>query len=68
MIPDNFQKMEFLLGKSTSGMELTIPEQNELRNFIVHQQPSAQNSSFEELVKIGLVLVGIYLLSKSIEE
>jgi hypothetical protein len=68
MIPDEFHKMEYLLGKSTSGMGLSIPEQDELRNYIVHQQPSAQSSSFDDLVKIGLILVGVYLLSKALEE
>jgi hypothetical protein len=68
MIPDYFNRMEYLLGKANSGVGLTIPEQDELRNYITRQQPSAQNSSLEDLIKMGLILVGIYLLAKALEE
>lgn len=66
-IPDSFHRMEYLLGKA-NAQGLTIPEQDELRNYIALEQPSARNSSLEDLIKMGLILVGIYLLAKALEE
>jgi hypothetical protein len=43
-------------------------EQDELRRYITTEQPSAQNSSIDDLIKLGLILVGIYLLAKALEE
>ena len=65
--PQDFSRMEYLLGKA-KVQGLAPFEQDELRGYITTEQPSAQNSSFDELIKLGLILVGIYLLAKALEE
>ena len=62
-----FNQMQYLLGKSKHS-PLSYQEQNELRNLIAHEQPSAQNSSIDDLIKLGLILVGIYILVKALEQ
>lgn len=61
---DEFNRMQYLLGKSKYN-PLTFPEQNELRTLIAKENPYAQNTSLDDLIKLGLVLVGIYLLAKT---
>lgn len=63
---NEFERMEYLLGKS-KYQTLSYSEQNELRKLITTDRPSAQNDSFDELVKLGLILVGIYILAKAFE-
>jgi len=65
--PGDFNRMEFLLGKA-KVQGLAPLEQDELRRYIITEQPSAQNSSLDDLIKLGLILVGIYLLAKALEE
>ncbi|NJD76193.1 MAG: hypothetical protein FIB08_03740 [Candidatus Methanoperedens sp.] len=62
-----FQRMQYLLGKSKQ-YSLTFQEQDELRSLITKEQPSAQNNSIEDLIKLGLILVGVYIISKILEE
>jgi hypothetical protein len=65
--PNDFNRMQYLLGKAkVQGLDLF--EQDELRRYITIEQPSAQNSSLDDLIKFGLILVGIYLLAKALEE
>jgi len=63
---NEFNRMQYLLGKSKHNT-LSFLEQNELRNLITKEQPSAQNSTLDELIKLGLILVGIYILAKALE-
>ena len=65
--PQDFNKMEYLLGKA-KVQGLNSIEQDELRRYIITEQPSAKNSSLDDLIKLGLILVGIYLLAKALEE
>ena len=58
--------MEYLLGKA-KVQGLTPPEESELRMYISKERPSAKNSSLEDLIAVGLILVGIYLLIKALE-
>jgi hypothetical protein len=58
--------MQYLLGKSKYN-SLSVMEQNELRNLITMEQPSAQNSDLDDLIKLGLILVGIYILAKALK-
>lgn len=62
-----FNRMQFLLGKSKYET-LSYMEQNELRSLISKEQPSAKNISMDDLIKMGLILVGIYILAKALEE
>ena len=61
-----FNRMQYLLGKSKHN-PLSFQEQNELRSLITKEQPSAQDSTLDDLIKLGLIFVGIYLLAKAIE-
>lgn len=63
---NELSRMEYLLGKSKYS-NLSATEQNELRRLIVKDQPSAQGDSFDELIKLGLILVGMYILAKALE-
>lgn len=63
----DFVRMQYLLGKARAG-SLSFEEESELRNLIVHEQPSVQTSSTEELINTGLILVGLYLLVKAFEK
>lgn len=61
-----FNKMEYLLGKA-KVQGLTPSEERELRMYVSKERPSAKNSSLEDLIALGLILVGIYLLIKAFE-
>lgn len=63
---NEFTRMQYLLGKSKYN-SLSVLEQNELRNLITMEQPSAQNSDLDDLIKLGLILVGIYILAKALK-
>jgi len=65
--PNEFERMEYLLGKSNYS-NLSSVERSELKRLILKNQPSAKNESFDELVKLGLILVGIYVLAKAFEK
>jgi len=67
LAPQETEKLEYLLGKSKFN-DLTKKEESELRYLITKEQPSAEDSSLEELIKLGLVLVGLYFLAKAISE
>lgn len=61
-----FNDLEYLLGKSRVD-KLSSDEELKLRELILIEQPSAKDNSLDELIKIGLILVGIYLLAKLLE-
>ena len=61
------ERLEYLLGKSQFSF-LTPKEEAELRYLITKEQPSAEDSSLDELIKLGLILVGLYILVKAISE
>ncbi len=63
---NEFDRMQYLLGKSKDNT-LSFHEQTELRNIITKEQPSAQNSTLDDLIKLGLILVGMYILAKALE-
>ena len=61
-----FSNLEYLLGKAeVEG--LSPSEENNLRNYISKERPSAQNVTSDDLVNLGLILVGAYLVSKWLE-
>ncbi|MDF1558414.1 MAG: hypothetical protein P1P80_09625 [ANME-2 cluster archaeon] len=61
-----FKKMEYLLGKSRLE-GLSFLEEKELKNLIIEEQPSAQDSTLDDLITIGLILAGLYALHKIFE-
>jgi hypothetical protein len=67
LTPQEAGRMEYLLGKSRFGY-LIPEEQTELRYLVTKEQPSAKNSSLDELIKAGLILVGLYILAKALSE
>lgn len=66
LLPAQLERMEYLLGKSQHAA-LTPTEQDELRRYVVVEQPQAQDVTFETLVTLGLIIVGAYLLYKYLE-
>lgn len=60
-------RMEYLLGKSRFSY-LTHEEEADLRYLITKEQPSAKDSSLEDLIKLGLILIGLYILAKTLSE
>ena len=63
---NEFNEVQYLLGKAQHN-NLSFQEQNELRSLITREQPSAQDITLDDLIKLGLVLVGIYILAKALE-
>jgi hypothetical protein len=61
------ERMEYLLGKSRSSY-LTKKEESILRDLIAKENPSAKDDSLDELIKLGLILVGLYILAKALSE
>jgi hypothetical protein len=65
--PEDFNQMQWLLGKAkVQGLQPN--EENELRNYIVQENPSAKNKAISDLITMGLILVGLYLLAKAFEK
>ncbi len=62
-----YDRMQYLLGKSRVS-SLTLFEQNELRKYIEREQPNAQNVSIDDLIALGLIIVGLYALYKIFEK
>ena len=62
-----FERMEYLLGKSRLSY-LTKKEESILRSLIAKENSSAENSSLDDLIQLGLILVGLYILSKALSE
>lgn len=67
LTPQEAERMQYLLGKSRLSY-LTKKEESELRYLISRENPLAKDSSMDELIKLGLILVGIYFLSKALSE
>jgi hypothetical protein len=67
LTPQEVERMEYLLGKSRLSY-LTKEEEYILRDLITKENPSAKDNSLDELIKLGLILVGLYILSKAISE
>ncbi len=67
LTPQDVERMEYLLGKSRLSY-LTKKEESILRDLIVKENPSAKDNSLDELIKLGLILVGLYVLSKALGE
>ena len=63
---NEFDRMQYLLGKSKHN-PLSFQEQTELRKLIAKEQPSAQDSTLDDLIKLGLIFVGIYIIAKALE-
>ncbi|VVB56160.1 Uncharacterised protein [uncultured archaeon] len=61
------ERMEYLLGKSRLSY-LTKKEESILRDLIVKENPSAKDNSLDDLIKLGLTLVGLYVLAKALDE
>ncbi|MBP2144843.1 hypothetical protein J2129_000297 [Methanofollis sp. W23] len=66
LTPAQFERMEYLLGKA-QHTSLAPNEQDELRRYVVVEQPGAEDVTFETVVTLGLIIVGAYLLYKYLE-
>ena len=67
LMPQEAQRLQFLLGKQRVQL-LNADEEYELRMLISKEQPAAQNQPLDELVKLGVFLVGLYVLGKMLED
>jgi hypothetical protein len=67
LTPFEFNQMQYLLGKSKYS-PLSLTEQNELRSYIVKERPEAQNKPIEDLIALGLIIAGLYILYKLFED
>ncbi len=67
LTPQETGRMEYLLGKFRLSF-LTHDEESELRYLISKEQPLAKDSSLDELIERGLILVGLHTLTKAISE
>ena len=67
LTPQEVGRMEYLLGKSRLSY-LTKKEEYVLRDLIAKENPSAKDNSLDDLIKLGLILVGLYILSKALSE
>ena len=66
LLPAQLERMEYLLGKA-QHTSLTPAEQDELRRYVVMEQPDAHDTTFETIVTLGLIIVGAYLLYRYLE-
>jgi hypothetical protein len=65
--PQDYNRMEYLLGKQS--VEGLLPnEEYELRNIITHENPAAKDKALGDLVALGMIIVGFYLLAKAFEK
>ena len=67
LTPQETEQMEYLLGKSKLS-SLDHKEEAELRYLITKERPSAEDSSLDELITLGLILVGLYIFAKAISD
>lgn len=67
LTPQEYERMEYLLGKSRLSY-LTKKEESILRSLIAKENSSAENSSLDDLIQLGLALVGLHILSKALSE
>jgi hypothetical protein len=58
--------MQYILGKSKHS-PLDMTEQNDLRAIVGKEQPESKNKPLEDLIALGLIIVGIYALYKILE-
>lgn len=66
---DQFYRLQYLLGKHKFDV-LTLQESNELRYLISIEQPSVIAGSMtttDDLVELGLIIVGVYILIKALK-
>jgi hypothetical protein len=61
------ERMEYLLGKSRLSY-LTHEDETELRCLVVREQPLVKDSSIEKVIERGLILVGLYIVTKALTE
>ena len=67
LTPSETKRLEHLLGKSKFSY-LNKKEESELRYLITKERPSAENSSIDDLIALGLILVGLYIFAKALTE
>lgn len=67
LTPNEFHDMQLLLGKTQVGQILTPQEEMRLRSYIRKEQPESADDPFDAIIKVGLVMVGIYLIYKAFQ-
>ncbi len=67
LTPSEFHDMQILLGKTQVGQNLTPQEEMQLRSYIRKEQPESADDPLDVIIKIGLMMVGIYLIYKALQ-
>ena len=67
LTPNEFHDMQLLLGKTQVGQNLTPQEEVQLRTYIRKEQPESADDPLDAIIKVGLVMVGVYLLYKAFQ-
>ncbi|WOX55044.1 hypothetical protein R6Y95_06100 [Methanoculleus palmolei] len=67
LTPNEFHDMQLLLGKTQVGQNLTPQEEMRLRSYIRKEQPESADDPLDAIIKVGLVMVGIYLIYKAFQ-
>ena len=65
---DQFYRLQYLLGKQKFDI-LSLQELNELRYLVSIEQPTVltNNMSIDDITKLGLLIVGIYVLIRTLK-
>lgn len=64
---DQFYRLQYLLGKQKFDT-LSLQELDELRYLVSIEQPKADNMSTDDITKLGLLIVGIYVLIRALRK
>ena len=67
LTPNEFHDMQLLLGKTQVGQNLTPQEEVQLWTYIRKEQPESADDPLDAIIKVGLVMVGVYLLYKAFQ-
>lgn len=64
--PDQFQRLQYLLGKQQVHHWLSADETVELRTLLQQENPSMGEADWDALVKFGFLVLGAYLLFRAL--
>lgn len=66
LLPDEYQRVQYLLGKQQVQHWLAPDEQAELRGLLRRANPEMADADWDSLVQFGLLLLGAYLLIRGL--
>ncbi|MEA3200430.1 MAG: hypothetical protein QOE90_1858 [Thermoplasmata archaeon] len=66
MTADQFQRLQYLLGKRVVTHVLTSAEEIEVRALVACEDPELARREFDRVVDYGLIVIGAQLLSRKL--